>query len=146
METTDVSDSSPTKSGVGGILPSLTTLFLCVLSFLSGLGVYYFYGQPNLTARGVTRRNLARMGRTFDAFFEENDRFPDPDQWQDEVRRGVGPVFVEQELLDGWNNLLQYKLVKLGKCEVYVLYSIGLDGIDSNGAGDDMVFPVGGYD
>ncbi|MCA9447141.1 MAG: type II secretion system protein GspG, partial [Candidatus Omnitrophica bacterium] len=73
-------------------------------------------------------------------------RFPQPEEGLAVLRSASGEMadwkgpYLPEEIpdVDPWGNPLEYSLIKLENQTVVNLYSVGANGIDEQGLGDDL--------
>ncbi|MBK9218396.1 MAG: hypothetical protein RJA63_722 [Pseudomonadota bacterium] len=115
---------------------------LWVLSILTGVALMWIEFYPIESNQRVhgTKRALIEIGQAIDLFSRDKQR---PPFALDELKN-FGPettqsgYLVHQALLeDKWDRPFVYKPVQNG-VHPYLLYSVGSNGIDENGDGDDI--------
>ena len=85
---------------------------------------------------------MGLVGEALTRFNEETGHYPDSEQGlealNDEHRKGGSLLRVVPR--DGWGKPLVYKLTHDSDREPFLLYSVGSDGVDDGGSGDDISY------
>lgn len=79
------------------------------------------------------------VGATLLSYKEDFGQFPESLSVLSEDRDGGGPYMRATEVVDGWKQPLVYRPAP-GHHPEFVLYSVGENGNDEGGAGDDISF------
>src|SRR5689334_6832858 len=91
---------------------------------------------------GVTLREVQWLREQVKVFRDRNGAVPDNDVGLHALLKTTPPL-LEKVPPDVWGNLYVYKQSSSG--EGFVVYSVGLNGVDEDGAGDDITGPGKSY-
>lgn len=84
-----------------------------------------------------TRAVLSVIGAALDSWKATKGRLPSTEE-------GLSKLGLKSKTpVDGWGFPVRYKLSGVGSPSDFLLYSIGRDGVDSGGSGDDVTWRRG---
>lgn len=90
--------------------------------------------DPQLAKSARTNAILSAVGITIDDWIRTHNSAPSEEE-------GISVLGLKKTPpVDGWGRSLIYKRRMGGESKDYLLYSVGLDGIDSNQGGDDISY------
>lgn len=123
------------------------SIIFAIIVLLLGLGVA-LCPKRELSPEQKTRKNIASIRAMIWAYFKSEGRFPNQKRWcrdllfdesDDEALLEDGEIRrVLDAFFDGWGRPLRYRVPGRHNKQAFDLYSVGPDGHDDNGMGDDI--------
>ena len=114
-------------------------LSIVFLSIVALIFIPSIIGNITHTKADTTRTVLMMINKVLEQFYADNGRFPTNVEGLTVLKQkstGEGYFKNEKYMYDEWNNLFIYTPIE--KEGAYNLYSIGENGIDEKGVGDDI--------
>jgi len=120
--------------------PKSWVAFVVLMSALAG-GIIYGKCRYSHNSKSMTMRKIQILHRACFVYKKELRRLPDPAQWQVQLmladRSGfTGPGIVY--FVDSWGHPIRYRVPGSRSGIEFDLYSMGENGIDEGGGGDDL--------
>ncbi|MFC4158996.1 type II secretion system protein GspG [Chitinimonas lacunae] len=121
-------------------LPNKKAVLLFVLNIFAGVLVFFWLFRQTVDEAGReyarTQDTLFLIGDALQRYKKEQGKYPGREEWSDILRR---KNYYEGTLRDGWYQPLIYRKATSEK-RPFLLYSLGENGIDEYGGGDDIVY------
>lgn len=115
----------------------LTIVYASACAVLAGLLVSRRVGPETRTAR-----NLKMVVIWICNFHDQSGCFPRPPVWAEELLPSLGGILaspkVAEPFFDGWGRPFRYAYPGEHNPAFFDLYSVGPNGVDENGNGDDI--------
>ncbi|MCL2640902.1 MAG: type II secretion system major pseudopilin GspG [Phycisphaerales bacterium] len=122
-------------------------LVLIILAVLAGIATPMYLNQSGKAKTQATTAGISNIKTALNSFYMEFDRFPTTDEGLEALinppltRNGeeLGS-YLDMDVAprDGWDQPFMYICPGVKNPKSYDLWSIGANGIDENGEGDDI--------